>query len=199
MRESGVGRVLVASLHQAIADTLPSRLSFYESWLTPEGLRDGTIGLAPLYAVLSFLRQEGGAYTTVTSRAGEYAADWTFESMKPLRRTSIAVQPQWLRRRALLRRASALVRMSFVGSRAKWQIRRGHGRVHVGASVFCDVRQPVADPLCAFYAAVFERMLTRFGQPAAVTIQSCRGAGQSECVLDVLFASAAATEAVEPA
>ena len=62
MREAGIGRVLVASLHQGIADILPTRLTFYENWLNAEGLRDGTIGLAPLYAVLSFLRQEGDAY-----------------------------------------------------------------------------------------------------------------------------------------
>jgi len=42
MRESGVGRVLVASLHQAIGDILPMRLGFYEGWLNAEGLRDGT-------------------------------------------------------------------------------------------------------------------------------------------------------------
>jgi hypothetical protein len=29
MREAGIGRVLVASLHQGIADILPTRLSFY--------------------------------------------------------------------------------------------------------------------------------------------------------------------------
>ena len=68
MSEAGIGRVLVASLHQAIADILPTRLSFYENWLNAEGLREGTIGLAPLYAVLSFLRQEGDAYTLVTTR-----------------------------------------------------------------------------------------------------------------------------------
>ncbi len=70
MRESGIGRVLVASLHQAIADILPTRLGFYENWLNAEGLREGTIGLAPLYAVLSFLRQEGDAYEIITARAG---------------------------------------------------------------------------------------------------------------------------------
>ena len=37
--------------------------AFYENWLNAEGLREGTIGLAPLYAVLSFLRQEGDAYS----------------------------------------------------------------------------------------------------------------------------------------
>ena len=73
MREAGIGRVLVASLHQGIADILPTRLGFYENWLNVEGLREGTIGLAPLYAVLSFLRQEGEAYAMITTRAGEYA------------------------------------------------------------------------------------------------------------------------------
>ena len=61
MREAGIGRVLVASLHQGIADILPTRLAFYENWLNAEGLREGTIGLAPLFAVLSFLRTEGEA------------------------------------------------------------------------------------------------------------------------------------------
>ena len=59
MIEAGIGRLLVASLHQAIADLLPTRLEFYEGWLNTAGLRDGRIGLAPLAAVLSFLRQEG--------------------------------------------------------------------------------------------------------------------------------------------
>ena len=48
MIEAGIGRLLVASLHQGIADLLPTRLEFYEAWLNPAGLRDGKIGLAPL-------------------------------------------------------------------------------------------------------------------------------------------------------
>ena len=68
MTDAGVGRLLVASLHQGIADLLPSRLEFYESWLNPTGLRDGRIGLAPLAAVLSFLRQEGEPYHLVAAR-----------------------------------------------------------------------------------------------------------------------------------
>ena len=62
MTDAGVGRLLVASLHQGIQDVLPTRLDFYESWLNPAGLRDGRIGLAPMAAVLSFLRQEGEPY-----------------------------------------------------------------------------------------------------------------------------------------
>src|SRR5262249_60861695 len=103
MNEAGIGRVLVASLHQGIADILPTRLSFYENWLNAEGLREGTIGLAPLYAVLSFLRQEGGAYEMITTRAGEYAAEWTVQSMSPFQRTLLKSTPAWLRVRMLLR------------------------------------------------------------------------------------------------
>src|SRR3977135_1616233 len=109
MREAGIGRVLVASLHQGIADILPMRLVFYENWLNAEGLREGTIGLAPLYAVLSFLRQEGDAYRLIPPRAGEYAGEWTVQSMPPLQRTMIKASPVWLRSRMLLRLARQLV------------------------------------------------------------------------------------------
>jgi hypothetical protein len=61
MRDAGIGRVLVAALHQSIADILPDRLDFYENWLHAKGLREGTIGLAPLAAALSFLRTEASA------------------------------------------------------------------------------------------------------------------------------------------
>src|ERR1022692_1371044 len=115
MREAGIGRVLVASLHQAIGDILPTRLGFYENWLNAEGLRDGTIGLAPLYAVLSFLRQEGDAYNLLTTRAGEYAAEWTVQSMSPMRRAMVKAAPEWLRGRLALRLARRLVRSSYRG------------------------------------------------------------------------------------
>src|SRR3954469_4797566 len=110
MREAGIGRVLVASLHQGIADILPTRLGFYENWLNAEGLREGTIGLAPLYAVLSFMRQEGEAYEMITTRAGEYAAEWTVQSMSPLHRTLLKSAPEWLRCRLLLRLSRQLVK-----------------------------------------------------------------------------------------
>src|SRR5579872_1284070 len=99
MGEAGIGRVLVASLHQGIADILPTRLGFYENWLNAEGLRGGTIGVAPLLAVLSFLRQEGEAYQIIMTRAGEYAAEWTVQSMSPFQRSLIRAAPTWLRDR----------------------------------------------------------------------------------------------------
>lgn len=200
MRESGVGRVLVASLHQAIGDILPDRLGFYEAWLNAEGLREGTIGLAPLYAVLSFLRQEGeDAYTRVTTRAGEYAAEWTVESMRPFARRMIARLPQTLRRRVLLDRAQALVRTSYDGSKASWRLRNGIARVTVTTSVFCSVREKSAQPLCRYYASACERLLSLFDLRVTVSLESCRAAGGSACVLSVPFDSAAGEQEAEVA
>jgi len=185
MRDAGVGRVLVASLHQAIADILPTRLAFYENWLNAEGLREGTIGLAPLYAVLSFLRQEGDAYQLITTRAGEYAAEWTVESMRPARRSLVRASPAWIRHRAVLRMARALVRSSYKGSRAISRLRRGTASVDVRASIFCTVREPVPSPLCGFYAAAFTRLMVLFDVGAHIEVIACRGTGEASCVLKV--------------
>jgi bacteriochlorophyll 4-vinyl reductase len=184
MREAGIGRVLVASLHQGIADILPTRLAFYENWLHAEGLREGTIGLAPLYAVLSFLRQEeADAYGLITTRAGEYAAQWTVDSMPPTGRAVMKALPVWLRGRLLLRLVRRLVRNSYTGSRAVSKLHRGIARVDVRASVFCNVREPVAHPLCLFYAAAFTRLLALFDLPSDVQVVACRGTGKPSCVV----------------
>jgi bacteriochlorophyll 4-vinyl reductase len=198
MREAGIGRVLVASLHQGIADILPTRLGFYENWLNAEGLREGTIGLAPLFAVLSFLRQEGDAYRMITTRAGEYAADWTVQSMPPMRRAMIKAAPVWLRRRLLLRLARQLVRDTYQGSRAIARLRKGTASIDVRASVFCSVREPVPQPLCGFYAAAFTRLMTLFDIGASTEVVACRAAGEPSCVLKVALqnGSAERTEAV---
>ena len=182
--------MLVASLHQGIADILPTRLGFYENWLNAEGLREGTIGLAPLYAVLSFLRQEGNAYALVTTRAGEYAADWTVQSMTPVHRAMIKAAPVWLRSRVLLRLARRLVRSSYTGSRAISRLRRGTARVDVRASVFCTVRDRVPHPLCGFYAAAFTRLLTLFDIGARTDVVACRGTGETTCILNVTLVGA---------
>ena len=185
MREAGIGRVLVASLHQGIADILPNRLGFYENWLNTDGLRDGTIGLAPLYAVLSFLRQEGDAYQIITSRAGEYAAEWTVDSLPPLRRSLIRTAPGWMRRRLLVRLARELVRSSYQGSRAVSRLRRGVAQIDLRASIFCSVREPVAHPLCGFYAAAFTRLLTLVDVHSRAEVVACRGTGDTVCVLNI--------------
>jgi bacteriochlorophyll 4-vinyl reductase len=188
MSEAGIGRVLVASLHQAIADILPTRLSFYENWLNAEGLREGTIGLAPLNAVLSFLRLEGEAYQLITARAGEYAAEWTVLSMSPVQRSMVRVAPAWLRHRLLLRLARRLVRNSYGASRVNSRLRRGVASVDVGVSVFCTVREPAPHPLCGFYASAFTRLLALFNLRARAQVVACRGTGQPACVLQIPMA-----------
>jgi bacteriochlorophyll 4-vinyl reductase len=185
MREAGIGRVLVASLHQGIADILPTRLGFYENWLNAEGLREGTIGLAPLYAVLSFLRQEGDAYQMITTRAGEYAAEWTVASMPSFWRSLIKAAPAWMRARVLLMMARRLVRSSYHGSRAIARLKKGTARIDVRASIFCTVREPVPQPLCGFYAAAFTRLMALFNVRARTEVVACRGTGEPTCVLSV--------------
>ena len=184
-RDAGVSRLLAASLHQGIADVLPARLEFYENWLSSEGLREGTIGLAPFYAVLSFLRQEGDAYQLITIRAGEYAAEWTVSSMSVMRRKAIKAMPGWLRRRWLLRVVRDLVRCSNRESRAVAKVRRGIARIDLSGSIFCGVREPVEDPLCGFYAAAFTRLYLLFDLRERAEVMACRGMGEPQCAFTI--------------
>jgi hypothetical protein len=183
MSEDGIGRVLVASLHQSIAEHLPARLGFYENWLSEAKLRDGAIGLAPLYAVLSFLRQEGPVYENITAGAGRYAAQWTVDAMAPFRRSVIRRAPHWLRARLLMRVVNQIVRSSYHESRAVSTIRKGVATIDVRASVFCVVREPVEQPLCTYYAAVCSRLLALFDLDTDVQVIACRGTGERSCIL----------------
>ena len=187
MSEPRVGRVLVASLHQAIADLLPTRLEFYENWLNVSGLREGTIGLAPLSAVLSFLRTEGPAYAIITARAGEYAGDWTVNTLTPLERRVIRSLPAPLRARAALRVARMLVRSTYPGSRAIVRLRRGTASVDLRGSLFCEVREASSLPLCGFYAAAIGRVMQLFELRADTTVTECRAGGSRKgCLLSVV-------------
>jgi len=199
MREAGIGRVLVASLHQGIADILPNRLGFYENWLNAEGLREGTIGLAPLYAVLSFLRQEGDAYQIIAERAGEYAADWTVESMAPSGRAIIKAAPEWMRRRLILRLTRQLVRNSYQGNRAIARLRRGTANLEVRASIFCTVREPVPYPLCGFYASAVRRLMETFNVSARAQVVTCRATGEATCMIKVALQNGRTENPPEPA
>ena len=186
MSEPRIGRVLVASLHQAIADILPTRLEFYENWLNVSGLREGTIGLAPLSAVLSFLRTEGEAYDLITTRAGEYAADWTIKGLAPLERRVIRALPAALRARAALRTTRALVRSTYPGSRALVKLKRGVASIDLRGSLFCEVRETTVHPLCTFYASAIDGVLKLFEVTADTRVTECRAAGgQRGCVLSV--------------
>ena len=186
MSEPRIGRVLVASLHQAIADVLPMRLEFYENWLNVAGLREGTIGLAPLSAVLGFLRTEGEMYDRITARAGEYAADWTVHNLTPFERRLFRALPSPLRVRAALRTSRALVRATYPGSRAIIRLKRGTASVDLRGSLFCEVREASVLPLCGFYASAIVRVLQLFALQADAHVSECRaGRRRKGCLLSV--------------
>ena len=187
MPEARIGRVIVASLHQAIVDVLPQRLDFYENWLNSNGLREGTIGLAPLLAVISFLRTEGGVYPEVVGRAGEYAADWSVSGMSPWRRRLILAMPMWVRSRMALAVARGQIRDAYSGSKAASKLRKQAALVDVQGSVFCTVRETAQFPLCGYYASVIERTLKLFQVPAEAACSHCRGLGDPACEITVVL------------
>jgi hypothetical protein len=186
MTEAGIGRLLVASLHQGIAELLPTRLEFYEAWLNPAGLRDGRIGLAPLAAVLSFLRLEGEPYHRIAGRAGEYTAEWTVADLPGAHRAVIRLAPDGIRRWLAMRVARQMIRNTYAGSRALVRWRRGRGEIDIRGSIFCDVREPVPEPLCEFYAAAMRRLLYLFHLQVDVGIQHCRATGAGQCLLTII-------------
>jgi len=183
MIEGGIGRMLVASLHQGIADLLPTRLEFYEAWLNPSGLRHGRIGLAPLAAVLSFLRQEGEPYHLIAGRAGEYTAEWTVAELPAAQRAMIRAAPDFLRTWLVMRIVRRMVRNTYRSSRAVVRWRRGVGHIDIRGSIFCEVREHVPEPLCEFYAAATRRMLYLFNVPVEVSIMECRATGAGHCLM----------------
>jgi predicted hydrocarbon binding protein len=183
MTEARVGRLLAACLHQAILDVLPFRLEFYEHWLTSEGMRDGSIGLAPMTAVLGFLRTEGESYAPIMTRAGQLAAEWSLMSAPATSRGSIAWLPGPLRTRAALRKAASVIRDVSSATRTSVRLKRHDGRITIRASLFCAVREPQSTPLCGFYAAAATETLTRLGTPAKGRIESCCAVNGDVCVV----------------
>jgi len=183
MNRVGVGRLLIASLHQGISDLIPTRLEFYENWLHASGMRDGKIGLAPLAAVLSFLRQEGEFYELVTARAGRYAAQWSFDNLSSFERSMIRSLPMALRARMALELTKRVIRRTYQGGRATSRLRRGQGTITLRSSIFCAVREPSSRALCGYYAAALERTLALVSVNGNVAVQSCQGAGAGSCVI----------------
>ena len=186
MREAGIGRVLVASLHQAIADILPTRLGFYENWLNAEGLRDGTIGLAPLYAVLSFLRQEGDAYRMITARAGEYTAEWTVQTMSSFQRSIFNAAPAWLADTAAApRRPAARGTTAFRARTPRSRCDSARRASACGIQFSARCASASTTRLCGFYAAVYTRLFSLFNLPTTATVVACRATGEHQCALNI--------------
>jgi len=186
MNDAGIGRLLVASLHQGIADLLPTRLEFYEAWLNPAGLRDGRIGLAPLAAVLSFLRLEGEPYRLIAGRAGEYTAEWTVADLPGFQRALIRAAPTGVRVHLVMRLARKMIRTTYKGSRAIVRWRKGMGAIDIRGSFFCEVRDRTEQPLCEFYASAIRRLMYLFDLDVEVGTEQCRATGAGQCLMSVL-------------
>ena len=110
MSEQKIGRVLAASLHQSISELIPTRVEFYENWLTAVRIRQGDLGRARFAAVVSFLRQEGAEYDAIVGRAGRYTADLTVDALPVVERAVLRRLPHPIRVRVVLRLAARMVR-----------------------------------------------------------------------------------------
>jgi hypothetical protein len=185
MTDVRTGQLIAASLYDAIQEELPQRLDFYETWLGPGLLPDRRGNLAPMTAVLGFLRTEGEAYDRVMARAGRTAAGWTVEGLKPWRRRLIGRLPQALRVRAALGVAGGLVRTVHDASRVKRRVRGRRAELRVSGSFFCAVREAPPAPLCGFYLAATIEVLSRFGLSAAGRVAGCRAIDGTRCVIDL--------------
>lgn len=173
MVDAGIGRLLISSLHQGIADVSPSRLEFYEEWLSPKGMRDGRIGLAPLGAVLSFVhREEAPANQDIVARAGRYAADWTYEDLSALRRWFIRRLPTPMRTRAALGLTRKLILATVRQSKIKTRLKGTDGEVDIHSALFDQLRDPASIPMRAFYASALARLLAHCAVDAEVGIST---------------------------
>jgi hypothetical protein len=169
--DAGIGRLLISSLHQGIADVSPNRLEFYENWLSPKGMRDGRIGLAPLGAVLSFLhREEAPANEQIVERAGRYAADWTFQDLSPLRRWIVRRLPMPLRARAGFGMGKRLILATVSQSKVKVQVSGATAAIDINSALFDQLRAPATIPMRSFYASAIERLLAHCGVDATVNV-----------------------------
>jgi predicted hydrocarbon binding protein len=181
-----VGRVLLASLYQAIGEVLPARLEFYESWLKPSELHKRTLGVASFMAVIGFLRHEGDAYDVVTARAGQYAAVWSFEELLAVKRAFVRALPHRLRARMASRLISGMLRNLYAESCAEVTWRGCTVFIDIQGSPFCVGPGPADHPLCGFYASAIAEFLRLLNLPAAVRVSRCRASGAKSCLLLVL-------------
>lgn len=179
-RDIRLGRVFVMALHQAISEELPTRVDFYEHWLSPDRMRGAGLGLAPLAAVLGFLRTEGDAYDRVVTRAGTLAAEWAWEARSAWRRSWVTRLPLSLRVRVLSRWVREFIADTCPTTEATIVVVKGECGVEIAGSVFCGAREKPVAPLCGFYPALMIALFACAGVPASGRMEACRaGADKS--------------------
>ena len=188
MATAVIGQVLATSLYQAIAEYLPLRVEFYESWLSARGFRAKRVYVSGVRAVFSFLRGEPEGYDSIVRRAGALAADWLFDDLPPIRRRLLLALPRALRVRAALSLAAGLVKETWEQSVAKVRWGSETSTLTITGSIFCDVRAAAPAALCGYYAAGLEACLRRLNIEAEVRIDACAAQGGDACRLSVVAA-----------
>ena len=183
--DKNIARLVVACLHQAVAECLPTRLEFYETWLDTRKLRRESVGPVQVTAVLSFLRQEDEAYDAVVARAGTYAVNWTLEVWPSPLISTINALPSFARLRVVLRLAARLLRTLGVVGRVTIRSRQGIVDVEIDDSLFCEVRTRADRSLCAFHRAALQQLCDRFALPAEIELSECRAVAGTACRLRV--------------
>lgn len=183
-RDVRVGRVLVAALQQAITEELPTRSEFYDHWLGPDGRRDGTLGQAPMAAVVGFLRTEGAGYQRVVEHAGRLVAEWSWNDASGWTKHWVPRLPRWWRTRAMCRRIAAIAADTCPATIAKATVSRGVVTFVVRESVFCNAREVPASPLCAFYGSLLVTMFASVNLVVSGRMDQCRARAErgSECM-----------------
>jgi len=136
--------------------------------------------------VLSFLRQEGEPYHLIAARAGEYTAEWTVAELAPLERTIIRSAPVSLRPRLVMRIARQMVRNTYGGATAVVRWKKDRAAIDLQGSIFCQVREPVPNPLCEFYASALRRLMYLLNVEADVGTEQCRATGAGQCLMTIL-------------
>lgn len=182
----GVGQPLPASLHQAIAELLPTRREFYEGWLNSSKLSRGTIGIGAVTAVQSFLRQEGASFPVVMARAGEYAGSWIVDEMPAVERGLVTALPLLVRKRMALRLAKRMLRRLHSSTQVHIRWEAGSALIRLCGSPLCGVDRRNGHPPCAFFASAVEAFLRGLGVSAEASVRRCRSSGSDSCLLAVV-------------
>jgi hypothetical protein len=184
MSEARIDRLLAAALHQAIADLLPDRLDFYESYLRPRGWREDAVNLGPVNAVLSFLRHEDGEpYAAVMTRSAAYAATWWLARQPWPVRAGGPRLPTWLRLRQVGALAKRHFESSYRGTKVRARVRGRRLELEIRGSIFCSSREHAHEAHCGYYLAFVEALIEHDRAAHHAAIVACRAIGGDHCLV----------------
>ena len=136
------------------------RLEFYESYLRPRAWREDAVNLAPVTAVLSFLRHsDGETYGAVMTQAAAYAADWWMARQPWHVRTGGRLLPLWMRLRQVGTLSKRHFETSYRGTKVRVRVRRRRLELEIRGSIFCSSREQAREAHCGYYLAFVQALL----------------------------------------